>query len=60
MRIATWNVNSLKARMERVEEWLAGLDAIVLTLIGWGQFWLRRGQMGLSFPAARRHDRRSQ
>jgi exodeoxyribonuclease-3 len=23
MRIATWNVNSLKARMERVEEWLA-------------------------------------
>jgi len=24
MRIATWNVNSLKARMERVEEWLAG------------------------------------
>jgi exodeoxyribonuclease III len=22
MRIATWNVNSLKARMERVEEWL--------------------------------------
>jgi exodeoxyribonuclease-3 len=23
MRIATWNVNSLKARMDRVEEWLA-------------------------------------
>ena len=23
MRIATWNVNSLKARLERVEEWLA-------------------------------------
>jgi exodeoxyribonuclease-3 len=23
MRIATWNVNSLKARMERVEEWLS-------------------------------------
>jgi exonuclease III len=23
MRIATWNVNSLKARQERVEEWLA-------------------------------------
>ena len=22
MRIATWNVNSLKARMPRVEEWL--------------------------------------
>jgi hypothetical protein len=61
MRIATWNVNSLKARMERVEEWLAGLDAIVLTLIGWGQFWSSRwGQMRLSFPAARRHDRRSQ
>ncbi|HEY5488096.1 MAG TPA: endonuclease/exonuclease/phosphatase family protein, partial [Candidatus Limnocylindrales bacterium] len=23
MRIATWNVNSLKARLPRVEEWLA-------------------------------------
>ena len=23
MRIATWNVNSLKARMEAVEKWLA-------------------------------------
>ena len=23
MRVATWNVNSLKARMDRVEEWLS-------------------------------------
>ena len=23
MRFATWNVNSLRARQERVEEWLA-------------------------------------
>ena len=23
MRLVTWNVNSLKARLERVEEWLA-------------------------------------
>ena len=29
MRIATWNVNSLKARLPRVEEWLADvLDRI--------------------------------
>jgi len=29
VRIATWNVNSLKARLERVEDWLqlAALDA---------------------------------
>jgi exodeoxyribonuclease-3 len=32
MRIATWNVNSLKARMPRVEEWLsyAGPDVLCL------------------------------
>jgi len=32
MRIATWNVNSLKARMERVEEWLAGKQPDVLMM----------------------------
>src|ERR1035437_8126502 len=32
MRIATWNVNSLKARMERVEEWLAGHAPEVLLM----------------------------
>ena len=32
MRIATWNVNSLKARLPRVEEWLAYADADVLVL----------------------------
>lgn len=32
MRIATWNVNSLKARMPRVEEWLAYGDADVVCL----------------------------
>ena len=32
MRIATWNVNSLKARLPRVEEWLAYADADVLCL----------------------------
>jgi exodeoxyribonuclease-3 len=32
MRIATWNVNSLKARMERVEEWLAGRSPDVLLM----------------------------
>ena len=26
MRIATWNVNSLKARLERVEQWLADMQ----------------------------------
>ena len=26
MRIATWNVNSLKARLPRVEEWLADVQ----------------------------------
>src|SRR5579871_6151519 len=32
MRIATWNVNSLKVRMPRVEEWLdyAGPDVLLL------------------------------
>lgn len=32
MRIATWNVNSLKARMPRVEEWLAYAEPDVLCL----------------------------
>ena len=32
MRIATWNVNSLKARMERVEEWLADKKPDVLLM----------------------------
>ena len=32
MRIATWNVNSLKARLPRVEEWLAYADVDVLCL----------------------------
>jgi exodeoxyribonuclease-3 len=30
VRIATWNVNSLKARLERVEEWLAQVQPDVL------------------------------
>ena len=32
MRIATWNVNSLKARLERVEEWVAAVQPDVLCL----------------------------
>lgn len=32
MRIATWNVNSLKARMERVEAWLEELQPDVLCM----------------------------
>lgn len=32
MRIATWNVNSLKARMERVSEWVAYAQPDVLCL----------------------------
>lgn len=32
MRIATWNVNSLKVRMERVEEWLAYAKPDVLCM----------------------------
>ncbi len=32
MRIATWNVNSLKARMEAVERWLARAEPDVLLL----------------------------
>jgi exodeoxyribonuclease-3 len=32
VRIATWNVNSLKARMERVEEWLGYASPDVLCL----------------------------
>ena len=32
MRIATWNVNSLKARLPRVEEWLADVQPDVLCM----------------------------
>jgi len=32
VRIATWNVNSLKARLERVEEWLAQVEPDVLCM----------------------------
>ena len=32
MRIATWNVNSLKARIGRVEEWLADMQPDVLCM----------------------------
>ncbi len=32
MRIATWNVNSLKARLQRVEEWLADVQPDVLCM----------------------------
>ena len=32
MRVATWNVNSLKARLDRVEEWLAILAPDVLLM----------------------------
>jgi exodeoxyribonuclease-3 len=32
VRIATWNVNSLKARMEKVEQWLARAEPDVLLL----------------------------
>ena len=32
VRIATWNVNSLNARMERVEEWLADVQPDVVCL----------------------------
>ena len=32
MRIATWNVNSLKARLDRVEEWLATVQPDVLCM----------------------------
>ena len=32
MRIATWNVNSLKARLTRVEEWLADVQPDVVCL----------------------------
>ena len=32
MRIATWNVNSLKARLGRVEEWLAEVQPDVLCM----------------------------
>jgi exodeoxyribonuclease-3 len=32
VRLATWNVNSLKARLERVEEWLALVQPDVLCL----------------------------
>ena len=32
MRIATWNVNSLRARLPRVEEWLAQIEPDVLCM----------------------------
>ena len=32
MRIATWNVNSLKARLERVEQWLADVQPDILCM----------------------------
>ena len=32
MRIATWNVNSLKARLARVEAWIAVTQPDVLCL----------------------------
>ena len=32
MRLATWNVNSLKARLPRVEEWLAQARPDVLCM----------------------------
>ena len=32
MRIATWNVNSLGARMPRVEAWLAEMEPDVICL----------------------------
>ena len=32
MRIATWNVNSLRARMGRVEAWIASAEPDVLCL----------------------------
>ena len=32
MRIATWNVNSLKARLPRVEQWLAQIQPDVLCM----------------------------
>ncbi len=32
MRIATWNINSLKARLERVEQWLIDMQPDVLCL----------------------------
>ena len=32
MRLATWNVNSLRARMERVEPWLAAVEPDVVCM----------------------------
>src|SRR5690625_7591104 len=32
MKFATWNVNSLRARADRVEDWLDETDADVLTI----------------------------
>ena len=32
MRIETWNVNSLKARQDRVEEWVATIQTDVMCL----------------------------
>ena len=32
MRLATWNVNSLKARLGRVEAWLADVEPDIVCL----------------------------
>lgn len=32
MRLATWNVNSLRARMGRVEPWLAAVEPDVVCM----------------------------
>ena len=32
MRVVTWNINSLRARQERVEEWVAEVQPDVLLL----------------------------
>ena len=32
MRIATWNVNSIRSRIDRVEAWLARTDVDVLLM----------------------------
>ena len=32
MRIATWNVNSIRSRIDRVEAWLARSDVDVLAI----------------------------
>ena len=49
MRIATWNVNSLKARLPRVEEWLEYADA--RRAVPPGDEALRQGVPALTFSA---------